>query len=486
MIKRYRALAVPIIFEIAIILRVWGLGQAQLWYDESFTLLVARLDLPRLVLATAGDVHPPLWYLIEWLVIRLLGETALAMRLPSLVFSVWGLYLFYLIGLRLQVSRPGLLAGLAFLAINGTHIWYAQEARMYSLLMVVVELQTLSILNRKWLTLAAATLAGLYLHNYALVYSAVLAVWAIYREHKSEENLLKLFGAFLAAGLFWLPWLVVLYNQMATVAAAYWITPYRLGTVIYCLSAITWSFVSSDPIQSLSPLVFLGALTLAVIRSIQRKENGLLIYLSLAPLAVVLVVSALFKPVLLFRGLIGCVPALVLWISERLAGARQPVIYRWMAAAFALPIILNGMFTLWAKYPEKGRDAALIETYITPEYRPGDLLLHINDGSMVIFSAYSDIEQMELATPCPVPDGALSELTRDTLGFKTISIDQALAQYDRVFLIGGVGSTSTGCEETRIKELTAQAVPLYRSPDQYIYGGIWRIENVPIYSQTSR
>ena len=65
-----------LIFLIATIIRFYRLDAAPYWYDEAFTGLLMRLDLPALLDAIAGDTHPPLYYLLVWLVTRVIGAGA--------------------------------------------------------------------------------------------------------------------------------------------------------------------------------------------------------------------------------------------------------------------------------------------------------------------------------------------------------------------------------------------------------------------------
>ena len=53
------------IFAVAAALRFFMIARAPLWYDENFTLILARLPFEGMIQATAGDVHPPLWYVLE-------------------------------------------------------------------------------------------------------------------------------------------------------------------------------------------------------------------------------------------------------------------------------------------------------------------------------------------------------------------------------------------------------------------------------------
>src|SRR5690606_16059505 len=81
------------LFILAFALRVVGMWIPQLWYDENFTLILARLPFDRMIAATAGDVHPPLWYLIEWGWLRLFPDPGLVpawtLRIPALACSVF-------------------------------------------------------------------------------------------------------------------------------------------------------------------------------------------------------------------------------------------------------------------------------------------------------------------------------------------------------------------------------------------------------------
>ena len=105
-----------------------------LWYDEAFTWRVARLPFPRMMEALAGDVHPPLWYVIEWVTIRLFGESEVVLRLPALLFGVLGLWLVYRLGLALGYARKTSTLAAVLLAGLPGWIYYSQEARMYTLL----------------------------------------------------------------------------------------------------------------------------------------------------------------------------------------------------------------------------------------------------------------------------------------------------------------------------------------------------------------
>ena len=225
--RKYR-LSLVAVFETAVILRIWGLGQLQLWYDECFTLLAAKQDIPTMIRATMTDVHPPLLYLIQWVLVHIFGEINWVMRLPSALASIAVLFLTWKLGERLGISREGIIAALLFLTVNTVQLWYAQEARMYAILQMLVMVAVLAIFFRRWWVLGIANVALLWLHNYALFYlpvMACMALWELRFELKDKALLFRLSLAFIIPALLWLPWAFVLLNQMTMVAGGYWIAP---------------------------------------------------------------------------------------------------------------------------------------------------------------------------------------------------------------------------------------------------------------------
>src|SRR5260370_23474713 len=131
-----------------------------------------------MIQATANDNSPPLYNLILYTTIRLFGDSEVVLRLPSVVFAIANIYLLYRLGTVLWDRLTGVFAA-ALLALSGFHLWYSQEARMYSLLSLAATafaLATVQLLARPyWLRAALCTAAGmalLYTHLYGIF------VWA--------------------------------------------------------------------------------------------------------------------------------------------------------------------------------------------------------------------------------------------------------------------------------------------------------------------
>lgn len=121
-----------LILLISLLIRLINLNQS-LWWDEAINIKFAQ-SLPFWEFVSRysiADFHPPGYFVIIWLWGHVFGFSEISMRLPSVIFSLLTVLLTYLIGKRLFSRKIGLLASL-FLALAPLHIYYAQEARMYS------------------------------------------------------------------------------------------------------------------------------------------------------------------------------------------------------------------------------------------------------------------------------------------------------------------------------------------------------------------
>ncbi len=124
-------LLLGVILLTAFALRLWGLDQHNIWWDEGFTTWMTRLPALRILDRTAHDVHPPLSYLMQrgwWL---LTGDGEWPMRFLAALGGTAAVAAVYVLARRLGGRRAGLLAA-AFLSLSVFAITWSQEIRMYA------------------------------------------------------------------------------------------------------------------------------------------------------------------------------------------------------------------------------------------------------------------------------------------------------------------------------------------------------------------
>ncbi len=171
---------------VGLALRLFQLGKASLWYDEIQQVTAATQPsfAAMLVVIRQHVAAFPLDYLVTSLVSRFsLQEWAL--RLPSVMWSVMALVVFYLM-VRKWVGWQA--AGLAalLLATWATSIHYAQETRYYASLCFFALLTAwalLRVLERPspsgWWIYILCSILGIYFHPYVFFITGLGALYCL-------------------------------------------------------------------------------------------------------------------------------------------------------------------------------------------------------------------------------------------------------------------------------------------------------------------
>jgi hypothetical protein len=103
----------------------------QLWLDEISGLHNYRKPFLEILTTFPGHFPNPLYELLAHASLVLLGESALAIRLPAALFGVAGVLIFYRLARRFSGPREALFAGALF-AVSYHHIFFSQNARGYT------------------------------------------------------------------------------------------------------------------------------------------------------------------------------------------------------------------------------------------------------------------------------------------------------------------------------------------------------------------
>lgn len=120
-----------LILIVAFMLRLINLNQS-LWLDEATTANVVRqYGLTQIVSRfSVMDFHPPLYYWVMKLWTNIFGYSEIALRMPSVIFSLLTAVIIYRIVILLYGYIVGVWAMAVFL-FNPLIVYYSQEARMY-------------------------------------------------------------------------------------------------------------------------------------------------------------------------------------------------------------------------------------------------------------------------------------------------------------------------------------------------------------------
>jgi 4-amino-4-deoxy-L-arabinose transferase-like glycosyltransferase len=137
-----------------------------LWFDEIATLLDSvRHPLAQIVTQFPSTNDHPLYSLLAHLSISVFGDGAWALRLPAAAVGVASIPLLYVLG-RTVTNRLEAGAAALMMTVSYHHIWFSQNARGYTLLLVFVLLSTYGLI--RWLDTGRRLFLWVYAISIAL------------------------------------------------------------------------------------------------------------------------------------------------------------------------------------------------------------------------------------------------------------------------------------------------------------------------------
>ena len=148
---------------LSLLLGLYQLGHPELWRDELASWSFAGRPVPDLIAAARHTGATQLaYYLVLHFWMAAFGDSADAMRAPSVLAMAGATACVALVGRRLAGNRAGLLAGLVFALVPSVSR-FAQEARFYAFAVLATTLATLLLLRAldrpsasRWLGYAAS------------------------------------------------------------------------------------------------------------------------------------------------------------------------------------------------------------------------------------------------------------------------------------------------------------------------------------------
>jgi hypothetical protein len=182
-------------------------------WDEMGQFVPAALDLYRdgawVPHSAEPNIHPPGLMLVLALVWRAVGYSILSSRLTMLLLAASGLYVTFLLGIRLARGTSGAPAFAAVAFLAAAPMFYTQSMMvlldMPAMLLTVASL--LLFLDGRYLACALVTAALVFVKETAITTPIVFAGWLWFRDGRRREACYFLAPIFVLAG-----WLLVLHG----------------------------------------------------------------------------------------------------------------------------------------------------------------------------------------------------------------------------------------------------------------------------------
>lgn len=396
------------VLALASLLRWELLAVRSLWYDEGYSLFVARMGWRGILeFLRNHDAHPAGYYLLLSFWIRWFGESLAVARLPSFVLGVISVALTWALSRRMH-SLPAATVAALLVAVQPFQIMVSNEMRMYSLLTVLVLASGLCALRAaesgiRWGALLGVIWAAIgYTSYYGLLAVAGTGVWLFLGGHRRALGV-----AAVVALLLYLPWTPYLggfwranpqlwsretlwWGYFAELLAAQAFGGYWPETFTYHTS------YRPDPLRLVplvAPYLLFAAIATCSVRAEAGRRLGLLAWMwGMVHGGVLLASLGLGWAAAYPRHLAFVQPLAACWIAVGVVEAVRllpvrPRVAVVGAAAWLLSIQVPAVEALQSGRYETYR-YDLAARFVAAAYRPGDAVVYVPDGTSLAFEYY--------------------------------------------------------------------------------------------------
>ena len=446
----------------ATVLRFLFLARKPFWFDESFSVEIARLswhDFVRLLWWREANMSFYYVVLRGWLHF---GLNPFFIRSFSVLVSLATLPAIFWLGSRLFDRRVGLIA-VALISCNVYHIRYAQEARSYSLFVLLATLSSgffvaclrgLSSSGRNRRSYILTSVLAVYTHFYALLLVAAhwLSARGLEKSQPSEPRVATSRGmnrtsialAWVWIGIAVLP--VAVFVGKTGAGQIRWIARPGVRDLLDF-----WEHLAGN--AGLALLLLYAAACLAAVLPLRgtllslgaKREvwrlQFLLIWLFF-PVILTLLLS-LVRPVFLARYLAFCLPALIILAAAGLSRLRKTWLLAVSLTAMLL-LSLQGTLSYYDHDFDLERDGSqAAANYIFDHAQPGDAILFHFAEARIPYEFVRSLREAENSGRSPAAGPEIifprhgNHLDyRDVTGNPTVEFMHSVSgQYGRVWVV---------------------------------------------------
>lgn len=293
-----------------------SIGQS-VWFDEGYSITLARQPVGELLALTAVDAHPPFYYLLLKAWANIFGWSEYALRSLSAVAAALTVGIVFLTVRKLFTVRTALVL-LPVLVFAPFALRYGYEIRMYALASLIGAVATLVLVYARerasvklWGIYAVLVALGMYtLYMMAALWIAHLVWLVLVSKQKKGDTFFKQQWvlAFAGAVILFIPYIITFVNQLlhsALPGIGNALTITRLGDIMSMTVLFTpeWKVTGILALGLITILVLATYLTLFIRRHLPiDQRSGLLLLLILVIVPIVFfAVTSLAKPIFVNR-----------------------------------------------------------------------------------------------------------------------------------------------------------------------------------------
>jgi uncharacterized membrane protein len=435
------------------ILRFATLGRQSLWLDEGMSYWLANRSWQSLLsFLPSYDPHPPLHYLILQPMIALGGDEWL-LRLPSALASVVSIGLILALGKELFDEKTALMAAF-IIAISPFHLRFAQEARMYAVVVTLSLAAGLFAVRalrtnhwHDWFAFGLFQGLALLADTAAIWFTlAVNTAWLVsLKKHWNTQRFWPWLAAQLFALLLFLPWFPNFMKQFSAGFAG-WIPPATLIILARTLTDFIGSYEERSTLESIIALVVLLMPLAAAPQLIREASSKKIQYLFLVcwfvvPIGLAFLISQPYirvpllsllvgegRSVFLTRNLILASIPLYLLLSRSITLSPRHVRF----SAMIILVAMSGISYYTNIIIHSKEDYRTAAQLVRQQAATKDLILFAPPYLKIPFSYYWDRSPFIEVSLATLTDGVINGLN---LQSDTGQVKELIDSHQRVWLI---------------------------------------------------
>jgi 4-amino-4-deoxy-L-arabinose transferase-like glycosyltransferase len=307
-------LIITLVLVASFLLRIYKLGSHDLWYDEVFSEFFSRAPL--------DNWNAPLYLSLLHFWVKVFGVSEFSLRFPSVLFSFSTTMIVYLIGKELFNRKTAILATL-LISLSSFHLWYAQEARDYSMVLFFGTLSSyfLILANKKssfkpWLLFTLISLCGIYTNYFYIFLITSQFLYVLYITRSLNNKVFLAFVFILGLSSFYAPRFI---SKFIEVSKGFWIFKPDLQSLSITFQNYMLGYSGTFFLYTLSSVLILGFFIMLFMIMRKRKEVirsvSFCVFLLFFPIGLAFLFSCLFFSVYLNRALLLFSPYFYLLIS---------------------------------------------------------------------------------------------------------------------------------------------------------------------------
>lgn len=374
-----------LILIVGIIFISLSIFHTNMWFDESYSIGIARHSFSEIWNISSNDVHPIFYYFCLHVLYLIFGENIIIYR----VFSAITIALLGLIGythIRKDFGeRTGLLFSFLalFLPVSNQ---YAGEIRMYSLGMLLGTIMAIyayriyknDIKKCTYLIFGASSLALAYTHYYGVLLAAlvnvILFVYLLKNNKNRKKDLIKFIITAIIQVLLYIPWLVAFLSNLK--GTGFWISLSFPGTIYEILTMQYRGNLAFSPI--ILTTLFYVYIAYLVIKTPKEERKpatwSFMIYVGII-LLVLLICLIIHSVILLSRYLLIITGIFIFGLAYFMARDMKKSRLITICAIILIISSYSNIISIKENYNSNNREFI---SYLNSEIKENDIILYRN------------------------------------------------------------------------------------------------------------